>query len=486
MKTNRFSLFGLLAILGGGCAVGPNYHPPAVNVPAQWASPLAGGETNSPTVDAAWWKSFHDPELDSLITRAVLSNLNLRVAEARVREARAQRSVVAADFWPSADVSGSYTRNRLSQHGYLATLLPPGAPIDYNLYEADFDASWEIDVFGGTRRATEAANAEVAAAEFNRRDVLVSLLAEVARNYIEARGFQQRLAIAGRNAEAQKEALDITRDRYRQGLTSDLDVQQASALLTATEAQIPALEILLKASIHRLGVLLGQPPGALLAELSGEAPVPALPPEVPVDLPSDLLRRRPDVQRAERDLAAATARIGVATADLFPKFSLTGMAGLQSVSASDWLTGASRLWTAGPTMQWRIFDAGRIRANVRVQNARQQQALANYEQTVLNSFEEVENALVAYAKEQVRFRSLEATVSADREAVAMARDLYQNGLADFLRVLDAERSLYRAEDELAQSKRTMSLNLVALYKALGGGWQTESIRGVPQKVASWR
>lgn len=472
MKANYFSLFGLVAILGSGCTVGPNYHRPAVNAPAQWSSPLSGGETNSPMINAAWWKTFHDPELDSLITRAVLSNLNLRVAEARVREARAQRTVIAAGFWPSADVTGSYTRNRLSKHGFLASQFPPGTPLDYSLYEADFDASWEIDVFGGTRRAAEAANAEIAAAEFNRRDVLVSLLAEVARNYIEARGFQQRLAIAGRDVETQKEALDITRDRYKHGLTSDLDVQQVSALLSATEGHIPTLEILFKASTHRLGVLLGQSPGALLAELSSEAPVPELPPEAPVDLPADLLRRRPDVQRAERELAAATARIGVAVADLFPKFSLTGVAGLQSVSASDWLTGSSRLWTAGPTMQWRIFDAGRIRANVRVQNARQQQALANYEQTVLNSFEDVENALVAYAKEQVRYRLLEATVKADREAVAMATDLYQNGLADFLRVLDAERSLYQAEDELAQSGRTMTLNLVALYKALGGGWQT--------------
>jgi multidrug efflux system outer membrane protein len=478
MKPSCFSLFGLIAALAGGCSVGPNYHPPAVNAPSHWTSPLAGGETNAPTLDA-WWKKFHDPELESLVTRAVQSNLGLRVAEARVREARAQRGVIAADLWPTVGATGSYTRNRLSKHGYLATLLPPGTPVDYNLYEADFDASWEIDVFGGTRRAVEAAGAEVAAAEFNRRDVLVSLLAEVARNYIEARGLQQRLTIAGQNAAAQRDALNITRDRYRQGLTSDLDVQQAAALLSATEAQIPALEILLKASIHRLGVLLGQPPGALLTELSSAAPVPALPPEVPVDLPADLLRRRPDVRRAERELAAATARIGVAVADLFPKFSLTGVAGLQSVSASDWFTGSSRLWTVGPTMQWRIFEAGRIRANVRVQTARQQQALAHYEQTVLNSFEEVENALVAYANEQVRFRSLEATVDADRNAVAMARDLYQNGLADFLRVLDAQRSLYQAEDELAQSRLTMSLNLVALYKALGGGWQTGSPSGAP-------
>jgi multidrug efflux system outer membrane protein len=472
MKATHLLFFGFLAMLTG-CAVGPDYHPPALDVPAHWTTTLAGGETNGPPVDAAWWKSFHDAELDSLISRAVLSNLNLRVAEARLREARALRSVAAAGFWPTADVPASYSRNRLSQHGYLASLMPPGTTLDYNQYEADFDAAWEIDIFGGTRRAVEAAKAEVAAAEYNQRDVLVSLQAEVARDYVEARGFQQRVAIASQNVAAQREMLEITRDRYRQGLSSELDVQQASSLLTATEAQIPALEILLQASIHRLSVLMGQPPGALVAELSAEAPVPVPPPEVPVDLPSDLLRRRPDVHRTERELAAATARIGVATADLFPKFSLLGSVGLQSVSASDWWTSGSRLWSFGPTMQWRIFDAGRIRANIRVQNARQEKALAGYEQTVLGAFEEVENALVAYAKEQVRFRSLRASVKAAHESVAIARDRYRNGLTDFLPVLDAERSLYQMENELALSRQAVSVNFVALYKALGGGWQTE-------------
>ncbi len=468
MKVNHFTLCGLLAILTG-CAVGPNYHPPALNIPAQWATPLAGGETNAAPVDVAWWKSFHDAELDSLISRAALSNLTLRVAEARVREARALRGVAAADFWPTADVPASYMRNRISQHGFLGNLLPPGTSPDYDLYEADFDAAWEIDLFGGTRRKVEAVKAQAAAAEFNRRGVLVSLLAEVTRDYIETRGFQQRLTIAAQNVAAQNEALEIARDRYRHGLTSELDVQQASTLVAATAAQIPALEILLKASIHRLGVLLGQSPGALLTELSGDAPVPAPPPVVPVDLPSVLLLRRPDVRRAERELAAATAQIGMATADLFPKFSLLGMAGLESVSAGDWWTGGSRIWTFGPTMQWRIFDAGRIRANIRVQNARQEQALASYEQTVLNAFEEVENALVAYAKEQVRYHSLAASGKAAWESVAIARDRYKNGLTDFLPVLDAERSLYQVENELALSRQAVSVNFVALYKALGGG-----------------
>ena len=248
-------------------------------------------------------------------------------------------------------------------------------PLDYNLYNASFDAAWELDIFGGTRRAVEAANAEIGAAEFGQRDVLVSLLAEVARNYIGARAYQQRLAITRQNIQVQQEILNLTSNRFQNGLSSDLDVQQATALLTATEAEVPSLETGFDQSVHHLAVLLGQQPGALLDEMSAEKPIPLTPPAVPVGLPSDLLQRRPDVQRAERELAAATARIGVAKADLFPKFSLTGIAGLQSISAGNWFDYASRYWSAGPTVQWEIFEAGSIRANVRVQNARQEQAL---------------------------------------------------------------------------------------------------------------
>jgi len=217
--------------------------------------------------------------------------------------------------------------------------------------------------------------------------------------------------------------------------------------------------------------LLGQPPGALLTELSEEAPIPAAPPEVPVGLPSELLLRRPDVQRAERQLAAANARIGAATADLFPKFSLTGAVGYQGISAGDWFDDGSRFWSLGPTAQWNIFDAGRIRANIKVQDARQEQALENYEKTVLASFEDVENALVGYAKEQVRLRSLEDAVKSSRESLRLANQLYANGLANFINVLDAERTLYQAQDQLVQSRRSVSANLIALYKALGGGWE---------------
>lgn len=460
-----------LALLAG-CAVGPNYQPPKVSTPANWVSPPAGGETNSPTGLAAWWKNFDDTNLDSLVATAVQSNLTLRIAAARVREARAERGVVAGSLWPSIGSSASYSRNRFGKNSFPP--VPPGTELDYNLYSAGFDAAWELDIFGGTRRAVEAANAEISAAEYGQRDVLVSLLAELARNYIGARSYQQRLAITRSNIQVQQEILDLTSNRFQNGLSSDLDVQQATAVLTSTEAQVPSLETGFQQNVYALAVLLAQPPGALLDEMSTEKPIPLTPPEVPVGLPSDLLQRRPDVQRAERELAAATANIGVAKADLFPKFSLTGFARLQSISAHNWFDYASRTWSAGPTVQWELFEAGRIRANIRVQNARQERALDAYQQMVLVALEEAENALTAYAKEQVRRESLWQSVEANQQALELSTQLYKSGLVDFLRVLDSERSLYAAQDALVQSDQAVSVDLVQLYKALGGGWKNES------------
>lgn len=436
---------------------------------------MAGGETNldDPSI-ASWWKRFNDPQLDSLVERAANANHDLRIAGARVREARALYRMAASQLWPTVDAGGSYARqNQSKNQPILGSLpMPSGIPFENDVYQAGFDASWEIDVFGGKRRGVEAGKAEVAAAEFGRRNALVTLPGEVARNYVELRGSQRRLEIANKNLKTQEEALAITEDRCKNGLTSDLDVKQAATLLANTRAVIPLLETSIQASIHRLGVLLGQPPEALLPELSAPAPVPSAPPKVPVGLPSELLCRRPDIQQAERQLAASTARIGVATADLFPKFSLTGLAGFQSTSASDWFNPDSRFWSVGPTVQWRIFDAGCIRANIRVQNARQEQALAAYEKTVLMSFEDVENSLVAYAKEQIRRRSLEDAVKSSQDSLHLANQLYSNGLASFINVLDAERSLYQAEDALVQSDKAVTQNLISLYKALGGGWET--------------
>jgi NodT family efflux transporter outer membrane factor (OMF) lipoprotein len=455
-----------------GCAVGPNYHPPKVTVSATWSEPLEGGTTNRAAPAAQWWTIFNDPKLNSLIVRAVQSNYDLRITEARLRQVRAQRRFAAADLWPTVDASASYTHERISEHGNVPVL--PGVPLETDLYQAGFDAAWELDVFGGKRRALEAATADVAAGQADLKDTLVTLLAEVARNYVEVRGLQQRLVIARDNIKSQQDAVEITQARFKGGVASELDVTQAAALLASTRSQLPALETSLQQTLHQLAVLLGQQPGALLAELSEQTPIPPVPPEVPVGLPSELLRRRPDVRRAERQLAAATARIGVQTAELFPKLSLTGSAGLQSISASDWFTGGSKLWSVGPTVQWRLLDFGRIRANIRVADAQQEEALAVYEKTILTSLQDVENALVAYAKEQVRYRSLKDAADADQRAVELANELYTKGLADFLNVLDAQRSLYLAQDQLVQSQQAVSQNLAALYKALGGGWEAET------------
>jgi NodT family efflux transporter outer membrane factor (OMF) lipoprotein len=470
---NRITLVSLALIaLAAGCAVGPNYHAPQLTTPAQWSEPLAAGETNAPAL-ADWWQGFRDPELDSLIARAVRSNLDLRAAGARVREARAQYGGSTADLWPTVDGSGSYARTLESKHQpVLGSLpLPAGVPFENNVYRGGFDASWELDVFGGKRRAVEAAGAQWSASNFSRRDVLITVLGDVANNYVQLRSDQQRLTIAKENIKAQESSLAITRDRFAKGLARELDVEQAATVLATTRADVPTLESSIQTATHRVELLLGQETGSLAMELNQASPLPPQPPVVPVGLPSELLLRRPDVRSAERQLAAATANIGVAKADLFPKFSLTGAAGFESVSASDWFTAGSRMWSLGPTVQWRIFDAGRIRANIQVQNARQEEALATYENTVLTAFAEVENGLVLYAKEQNRRRSLAAAATSSQRSLAIANKLYANGLTDFLQVLDAERSLYQAQDELAQSDRAISMNLIALYKALGGGWE---------------
>jgi NodT family efflux transporter outer membrane factor (OMF) lipoprotein len=403
---------------------------------------------------------------------AVQSNLTLQIAEAHVREARAQRVVVSGAFWPSLGTDAGYSRNRYSTHAF-PPLTPLGVPLDYNLYNGDFDAAWELDIFGGTRRAIQAASAQIGAAEYGQRDVLISVLAEVARDYIGARAYQERLEIARENIQAEEKVLRLTTNLFATGLGNELDVQQAKALLDNTEAQIPSLQTGFDQSVFQLSVLLGQPPGTLMDDLSAKRDIPITPPIVPVGLPSDLLQRRPDVQQAERQLAAATAQIGVAKADLFPKFSLTGIAGFQSTSAGTWLNYASHYWTAGPTVQWQLFEAGSIVANVHVQNERQKAALAQYQQTVLVALQDVETALTAYAREQVRRESLGESVAADRRALELATHLYKSGLVDFLHVLSSESALYNEQDALVQSDQTVSLDLVQLYKALGGGWEAE-------------
>jgi outer membrane protein, multidrug efflux system len=387
-----------------------------------------------------------------------------------VREARAQRGIAEADYYPQVDATGSATRQRASQNAFGTGSGVPVSGGTSNLFQAGFDASWELDVFGGVRRSVEAANADVQAAVEDRRNTLVTLLAEVARNYVELRGLQRQIAITNENINSQQQTVELTQTRFQAGIANDLDVARAQAQVANTRAVLPTLLNQRDAAIHRLGVLVAQPPGALRAELEIDKPMPPIPAAIPVGLPSDLLRRRPDVRRAERELAASTARIGVATSDLFPKFSLTGSLGLQSRKAGDLGDSDSRYWSIGPSVRWPIFDAGRIRANIRVQNAVQEQAAANYERTVLTSLEEVENSLSSYYKEQDRRGQLAQSVSASQRAVDLANQLYTRGLIDFLSVLESQRTLYAAQDQLSQSDRAVAANLVGLYKALGGGW----------------
>ena len=473
MKTTLSPANLAVTLLWAGCTVGPNYHSPKTTAPAKWNTPLSGGVSDTAKPLSAWWKSFHDPKLNLLVERAVKANLDLKIAEARVREVRAQYRMQQSVLGPTVDTGGFAGKDRLGKHMPLLNdmTLPSSVPFENETYLAGFQASWEIDLFGGTRRAIEAARNEVGAAEYGRRNALVILLAEVGRNYVELRGNQRRLEIAQKNIKAQQEALEIARDRFKNGLTSDLDVQQATSVLASTQAEVPRLQTLIQTSINRLDVLLGQQPGTLGAELSKPSCAPTTPPKVPVGLPSELLCRRPDVRQAERQLAAANARIGVATADLFPKFYLTGGGGYLSVSTDTWFSPNSQFWSFGPTAQWRVFDTGKIRANIKVQNARQEQALATYEKVVLTSFEETENALTAYAKEQMRRLSLEESARASRDSLQLANQLYLKGLVSFINVIDAERSLYQAEDAFAQSEKAVSQNLIAVYKALGGGWE---------------
>ena len=455
----------------GGCAVGPDYHAPDVPVPERYGESTTRLAT---AVDLArWWTTFQDETLASLIDRAVESNLDLHLAAARVREARAARGGARAEFWPNVDATGAYTRQRASQNAF-GTGSFARTDLETDLWQVGFDSTWEIDVFGGVRRSIEAANADLQASIEGHRDVLVTLLGDVAQSYVELREAQRRLAITRANLESQRETLELTRVRFNAGLVGELDVARAQALVAATSSQVPALEQQVRASIHRLSVLLGQPPSALADELGPEGPIPSGVAAVPVGLPSELLRRRPDIRRAERNAAAATARVGVATADLFPRFTLTGSYGWQSEQFDDLLESDSVFWNVGPGVRWNLLDFGRTRSAIEVQNARQEQALVQYEQAVLTALEEVENAIVAYDHEQTRRVSLASAVDSNRRAVELASELYSRGLVDFLNVQEAQRSLLIAEDQLVQSDAQVSTNLVALYKALGGGWDPDA------------
>jgi multidrug efflux system outer membrane protein len=476
-----------------GCLVGPNYRQPFLRLPGRWngvdeiAKPTSG---EAPKTDLAqWWRSFNDPLLNQLIAQALSSNLDEKIALSRIHEERAYLVISKSGLFPTLNLDGSYTRQRYSANTPFGE-FPNVIPREQDMYEAGFDASWELDVFGGIRRGVEASQAELDASIENARDIRVTLLAEAARDYVAVRALERRLEIATENLRDQNDSLKLTQARFEQGYAPELEVYQARSLLETTRAQVPELESELAQTTHRIGVLLGREPDALGAQLSDMAPIPgiadpdAIAVRIPAGLPSDLLRRRPDIRGAEREIAAATARVGVATADLFPKFSITGTAGLESISTSDFLLGSSRMWSVGPSMTWPIFAAGRIRANIAAQDAREEQALYVYRKTVLTALAEVEDAMVAYAKERTRHQALAASAQDFKLSEMLARERYVEGYDSYIDVVDAQRSLYAAQDSLAQSDQLLIDDLIAIYKALGGGWgKDEQVRAVSEPVA---
>lgn len=468
MKTGIRIATMLLAL--GACRVAPEYETPEVEVPPAWSAESSAAASAEPP--ELWWQEFQDLQLDSLIARAVEANLDLALARARVREARASRDLTAGARQPEVNARASAFRHQDSANTSQGAVTGTN-PRD--LYDVGFDAAWELDLFGSIRHSVEAAEAGVQVAEEDRRDALVSLLGEVAREYVELRGSQRQSAILRANVDAQRQTLELTRARFEAGLSTELDVARSQALLANTQALIPSLEAASSGGIHRLSVLLGAAPETLYSELAPRSPVPQVGDaltDFAAGLPSDLLRRRPDVRRAERELAQAAALTAEATANLYPKLTLGASLGLQSIHAGDLFEGDSRNWSVGGSLFAPIFAGDRLRAAVRVQDARQEQALVRYQQTILAALQEVETSLVTVARERERRASLATALDASRRALELANDLHLRGLADFFEVLDATRSNLLAESEVARSDTALASDTVALYKSLGGGWET--------------
>lgn len=479
---SRVGLLVLAVAMLGACAplgpVGPDYKAPAVSVPAVWSVALPDNAQPAPDAGAGvvrWWRQFDDAQLDALIDEALTGSLDLRLATARLRQARASRAQAVGGLFPTVSASTGVSRSGSSD---LISPLPAST-----IYDAGFDARWELDLFGGARRGIEAASADQAASEASLDNVRVSLVAEVAQNYVELRSYQRRLAIARDNLASQDETLQITGWRYQAGMASSADVEQARASREQTRATIPDLDVGRAAAENRLAVLLGRNPGALREQLAGQRPFPALPAAVATGIPADVLLRRPDLIAAERALAAETARVGQRLAQRFPSLNLGASFGWQAYSVAT-LGGGSLARAVSGTLAATLFDGGRLRAAVDIQSAAQEQALIAYQRGVLVALEEVEHALASYAAGRERVAARRAAAEAARNAAALSRQLYQSGLADFQKVLDTDRTRLAAEDGLALAEAGMRTSLIKLYKALGGGWERSAAPALPNKATS--
>lgn len=494
--TNRKRSLALAAAMAlGGCTVGPDFTPPSWASPASWfgsSRPEAARPVSyavAEPVDPNWWNLFHDRQLTALERRVAAENLDVKTAAIRFEESRQQLANARSSQFPTLNGNASFERQKPSNNGIFAA-APNAAGANgqsgnttggvsgrgisaFDVYQYGFDASWEVDLWGQVRRSIESASASSDAAQEAQRATLLASLAEVARDYIMLRGTQTQLRIARDNVRTAQQSLRLTQERAAGGVTTDLDVANASAQLRTTAAQIPTLQQQEASLINALSLLLGLGPQALRAELGAAKPVPPVPPEVPVGLPSELARRRPDIREAEAQLHAATADIGVAQAAFYPSVTLTGSVGIQSIQLKHAFDLNSRQFGLGPGITVPIFQGGQLRAQLRLREAQQQEAAINYQKTVLQAWHDVDNALTAYQAEQARREQLTQAVAENQRALNLAQTRYQQGVADFLTVLDAERSLLASQQQLADSTTTVSANLVALYKALGGGWEVD-------------
>lgn len=463
----RFSIVSLVCFTLLACqAVGPDFKTPQTQLPQGFANATQTALSNE-KIEQHWWQAFKDPQIDRLIEQALLGNLDLREATLRLREARLLRTNTELNLLPTITSSGSYTKRQRSVAQF-------GGPTPFTrqteFFNIGFDATWELDLFGRIRRSVEANNAEIEIAEATRRDILVSLNAELVRNYIDLRGTQNRLAVARKNADNQKESLAMTLTRLEIGRGTKLDSSRASEQLNTTLATIPLLETEIRRAMHRIAVLMGRSPEVLISQLAMVKPLPQIPKWVSIGKPEDLLRRRPDIRAAEQGLASATAAAGVAVADLFPRVMFTGNIALESRSLLGLGAAGSDTYSFGPSIRWAAFDIIRVRQRIKAADAATEAQLANYQNTVLKALEETENALVNYGQQQVRLAFLRNASVDSQEAAKLAHLRYEEGVADFLAVLDAERRLLESQDQLAETETKVAEALIAVYKALGGGW----------------
>jgi outer membrane protein, multidrug efflux system len=453
----------VISLLLSACVVGPDYVAPESDLPKQWHNSTAHSQTLDKKALANWWTTFNDPQLARLIERSINGNFDLKKALASINEARARRGIAKADYFPKINGGGNVGE---TYNGSIDQRNPH--------YGLGLDASWEIDIFGRISRSVESTQATMEATEASYQNVMVSLIAEVALNYVQMRTTQAQLMVAEQNLLAQTEIYQLALWRWQSGLNNKLDAEQALSSVEQLTAALPTLKNQIAQNQHQLAVLLGVTPASLNAELAINKPIPTANLKIAVGVPADVLRQRPDIKQAERELAAQTAQIGVATAALYPQFSLSGSIGLEAINASKLFTTAGLLDSLLGKVTFPIFNAGQIRQTIEVQNAKQEQALASYETVVLTALKDVENALVGIAQEQQRLEDLNRATQTAQRAMTLARTQYESGLTDFLNVQQTQRTLLSLQEQQVSSQGQVSTYLISLYKALGGGWKNLS------------